>query len=133
MITAYICSPYRADNKKTLKRNKEYAKQLTRIALDNGFAPVTPHLYITRVTNEDSIDDRRSGMAAGMGLLKRCDVVVVGDRYGLSEGMVAEIQAARCYGKKLVYFEHCSSADNFISAVHEAIYSGRNSRGTSIL
>ena len=41
----YVCSPYRGD----IRRNKEYARELTKIALDNGFLPVTVHLYLTEV------------------------------------------------------------------------------------
>ena len=36
----YVCSPYRGDT----KRNKEYARKLTRAAINNGFVPVTVHL-----------------------------------------------------------------------------------------
>ena len=119
MKTVYICSPYRAKDKQELKRNKNYAKKLTRIALDSGFAPVTPHLYITKVTNEDSIEDRRSGMAAGIELLKRCDIVIVGDFFGLSEGMAKEIAAAKIYHKGLVYIEHFNCADQFIEEANQ--------------
>ena len=38
MKTAYICSPYRGE----VERNKEYARELTKLALDAGFAPTTP-------------------------------------------------------------------------------------------
>ena len=44
----YVCSPYRGDT----KRNKEYARKLTRAAINNGFVPVTVHLYLTEVTDE---------------------------------------------------------------------------------
>lgn len=37
----YVCSPYRGN----IRRNKEYARELTKIALDNGFLPVTVHLF----------------------------------------------------------------------------------------
>ena len=45
MRTAYICSPYSGDT----KRNKEYARELTLKAIKDGYAPITPHLYITGV------------------------------------------------------------------------------------
>ena len=74
----YICSPYRGD----IERNTEYARELTRIALDCGYTPITPHLYLTQVLNE------------GTELLKHCEYIFIGSRYGLSEGMLAEIQIA---------------------------------------
>lgn len=86
----YICSPYRGD----IKRNTEYARELTRIALDCGYTPITPHLYLTQVLNEEDPEQREKGMAAGAELLKHCRYIIIGSRYGLSEGMLAEIQIA---------------------------------------
>lgn len=86
----YICSPYRGDT----ERNTGYARELTRIALDNGYTPITPHLYLTQVLNEEDPAQRERGMAAGAELLRNCKYILIGSRYGLSEGMLAEIQIA---------------------------------------
>lgn len=86
----YICSPYRGE----IERNTEYARELTRIALDCGYTPITPHLYLTQVLNEEDPKQRERGMAAGARLLKHCKYILIGSRYGLSEGMLAEIQIA---------------------------------------
>lgn len=56
----YVCSPYRGDT----KRNKEYARKLTRAAINNGFVPVTVHLYLTEVTDDQNPEERSRGMAA---------------------------------------------------------------------
>ncbi len=120
MLTAYICSPYRAKDKQELKRNKEYAKLLTRTALDCGIAPIALHLYITKVTNEDNPDDRRSGMAAGLELLHKCDVVIVGSKYGVSEGMAAEIKEAKGCGIKIVEYEIHQSVEELVNAAYTA-------------
>lgn len=94
MRTVYICSPFRAKNEMELDRNIEYAQELTRKAIQAGFAPITPHLYMTQCLNERDPGERAAGMAAGQVLLERCDFVLVGMRYGISEGMRAEIEAA---------------------------------------
>ncbi len=86
----FICSPYRGNT----ERNTEYAKELTRLALDNGYAPITPHLYLTQVLDEDDPEQREKGMAAGTEMLKQCGYILIGSRYGLSEGMMTEIKAA---------------------------------------
>lgn len=86
----YICSPYRGH----IADNVAYAKELTRLALDNGYAPVTPHLYLTQVLDESDPEQRAKGMAAGLELLKQCRYILIGSRYGLSEGMMGEIQLA---------------------------------------
>lgn len=105
----YVCSPYRGDT----ERNIEYAKELTRLALDNGYDPITPHLYLTQVLNEDDPAQREKGMAAGTELLKHCRYILIGSRFGLSEGMLAEINtaldnglaelAATAHGLEVVY------------------------------
>lgn len=87
----YICKfPYRGE----VERNVQYARELTRIALDNGFAPITPHLYLTQAVNEEVVEERKKGMAAGKELLKHCKYILIGGRYGLSEGMLEEIELA---------------------------------------
>ena len=91
----YICSPYRGE----VKRNKEYARELTRKAIDNGFVPVTVHLYLTEALDDNKPDERAKGMEAGQTILDNCKFILVGNRYGISEGMKAEIKAAWKAGK----------------------------------
>lgn len=95
----YVCSPYRGDT----KRNKEYARKLTRAALENGFIPVTVHLYLTEATDDTNPEERVRGMAAGMKILENCKYILVGDRYGISEGMKAELTFAAVKGKIMLY------------------------------
>lgn len=95
----YVCSPYRGDT----KRNKEYARKLTRVALDNGFIPVTVHLYLTEATDDTNPEERVRGMAAGMKILENCKYILIGDRYGISEGMKAEMTFAAVKGKIMLY------------------------------
>lgn len=79
----YVCSPYRGDT----KRNKEYARKLTRAAINNGFVPVTVHLYLTEVTDDQNPEERSRGMAAGMKILENCKYILIGNKYGVSDGM----------------------------------------------
>ena len=95
----YVCSQYRGDT----KRNKEYARKLTRAALDNGFIPVTVHLYLTEATDDTNPEERVRGMAAGMKILENCKYILIGDRYGISEGMKAEMTFAAVKGKIMLY------------------------------
>ena len=48
MKIIYICSPYHAGSEKILKRNIEYAKELTSEILLRGDAAFTVHLYMTQ-------------------------------------------------------------------------------------
>lgn len=102
MRIVYICSPYRAKDDAELDRNIEYAQALTKQAIEAGLAPITPHLYMTQCINEDKPEERAAGMAAGLELLKKCDFVIVGVKYGISDGMSREIQKARREGINVV-------------------------------
>ena len=102
MRKVYICSPYRAADSAQPDRNIDYAQALTKRALEAGLAPVTPHLYMTQCLNEDKPEERAAGMAAGLTLLKSCDFVIVGVKYGISEGMSAEIAEADAAGIEVV-------------------------------
>ena len=102
MRKVYICSPYRSADSAQLDRNIDYAQALTKQAIEAGLAPITPHLYMTQCLNEDKPEERAAGMAAGLTLLKGCDFVIVGVKYGISEGMSAEIAEADAAGIEVV-------------------------------
>ena len=103
MKLVYICSPYRATDAETLQRNIKYAKTLTRAALLRGECPVTAHLYMTQCLDESIEGERKIGLAAGTEILRRCDLVIVGMKYGISEGLAAEIQCAKDRGILIEY------------------------------
>lgn len=86
MRKVYICSPYRAKDGAELDRNIDYVQQLTRQALEAGLAPITPHLYMTQCMDDKKPEERARGMAAGLALLKGCDFVIAGVKYGITEG-----------------------------------------------
>ena len=103
MRKVYICSPYRAKDSAELDRNLEYAQELTRTAIMAGLVPITPHLYMTQCLCEDIPEERAKGLAAGLELLKCCDFVIAGVKYGISEGMAKEIKTAEELGIEIVH------------------------------
>lgn len=92
----YVCSPYRGDTEK----NIAYVKELTRAVLEAGYTPITPHLYLTQVLSDENPKERALGLKAGQELLKHCEYILIGSRYGISEGMQQEIVIAREVGAK---------------------------------
>lgn len=91
---AYICSPYAGDT----ERNIAYARELTLDAILEDLTPITPHLYIPQVLPETDEGARRMGLGHAMKLLTKCDLLIVGKRYGISSGMKAEITTAKALG-----------------------------------
>lgn len=98
---AYICSPYRGSAGQIIK-NIEYARELTKKALEMGFTPITPHLYLTQVLNDEIPSERKQGLEAGHVILQTCETMIIGTRYGISEGMAAEIEAGKGKNKILI-------------------------------
>lgn len=102
MKKAYICSPYHSDTEEGVKRNKAYARDLTRWAIKIGYAPICPHLYLTEVLDDENPAERADGLRCGLELLAACDVVIVGSVFGVSVGMQAEIREAVRLGLCLI-------------------------------
>lgn len=98
MKVIYICSPYRGGTPEEKERNLNYAVELTREALIAGYYPITPHLYMPVCLDDSQPDERMIGTGAALALLERCDAVMIGKRYGISEGMAAEITKATDIG-----------------------------------
>lgn len=97
----YICSPYRGNVFERIC-NRKYARYLTAKAIRMGFTPITPHLYITQVLNDKIPEERKRGLEAGLKLLRPCKYIMIGRRYGISEGTKTEIETARAAGKKII-------------------------------
>lgn len=68
------------------------------MAAEAGMAPVTPHLYLTQCLDDEKPEEREAGRKAGLELLKACDLLLLGAKYGVSEGMDAELKAADAAG-----------------------------------
>lgn len=90
---AYICSPYRGNAFQRI-RNIAYARHITRVALKLGYTPIATHLYLPKILNDAIPAQRRRGLKAGQDILNTCNTIIIGARYGISEGMAAEIKAA---------------------------------------
>lgn len=95
----YICSPFRGDN----ARNITKANYFSRFAYERGCLPIAPHAIFTQFLNDDIAKERSEGMAMGIRLLDFCEEIwVFGPQ--ISDGMKAEIEAARRKGIKTRYF-----------------------------
>ena len=86
----YICSPYSGD----IETNVEAAKRYSRLAVDKGCIPLTPHLLFPRFLDDDIPEERELGLFFGNILMSKCrEMWVCGDC--VSSGMEAEIARAK--------------------------------------
>ena len=99
----YICSPYSGD----IETNVEAAKRYSRLAVDKGCIPLTPHLLFPQFLDDDIPEERELGLFFGNALMSKCsEVWVFGER--ISAGMESEIKRAKWKNYRLRYFsESC--------------------------
>ena len=87
----YICSPYSGD----IARNTELARRYSRLAIDRGCVPITPHLYLPGILSEET--EREKAIQIDLRLLAACqEIWVCGNE--ISNGMRREIDRARGIG-----------------------------------
>lgn len=100
MPVVYICSPYRDDP----KGNTERARRWSRLAVDMGCIPFTPHILFTQFMDDREDDERRTALFMGMVMLGKCsELWVFGDK--VTDGMKREIEQAKEWGKRIRHFD----------------------------
>ena len=83
----YVCSPYSGD----VQRNTEMARRYSRYAIDQGYIPITPHLWLPGILSEET--ERERAIEIDLQLLDLVsELWVCGDV--VSEGMKREIDHA---------------------------------------
>lgn len=84
----YICSPYSGDVEMNVKKAKAYS----RLAVDRGFVPLTPHLFLPAFISEET--ERKLALSAGLRFLSACqEIWICGGT--VSPGMRNEIEHAK--------------------------------------
>lgn len=124
MRTCYICSPYRAKTEAELDNHIDYAQEITSKAMAAGLAPITPHLYLTQVTNDEIPEQRARGLETGQALLLLCDCLLIGNRYGVSAGMQAEIKLAEQQGVAIIAITDETTPAEIAELVEKAVIHG---------
>ena len=110
----FICSPYRAKTTEEKHRNVQYAKMLCIDAYQMGWIPIAPHLHYPQLFSRRGRSipsDHTVIITSGLELLRRCDLMYVGNLYGISSGMKAAIDRAEThYCIRILYTDDISQA-----------------------
>ncbi len=102
----FICSPFRGD----MEGNARKAAVYCRMACEQGYLPIAPHLLFPQFLNEGIEAERQLGISMGMELLLDCEEVwVFGET---TEGMQAEIAFATEQGKKIRFVKGGGTDEN---------------------
>lgn len=111
MRLVIIESPYAAPTAAGIASNVDYAKCCVNDSLARGESPIASHLLFTQpgLLDDETPEDRRTGIDAGHAWMKVCDAVVVYRDHGVSPGMKAGIRVANRL-KKPVEFRYLLTA-----------------------
>lgn len=86
---AFICSPYAGDIEKNVAR----ARELCRLAVDDGYTPIAPHLLYPQFLSEET--ERNLGIEMGLQWLEFCHIMYVAGSCSISAGMQRELTHAK--------------------------------------
>lgn len=93
----YICSPFKGNTTRNIRRAKEYSKWV----YNQGHIPICVHIYLENATGlSEKKGDREELLRLGKEFLYLCEELwVFGDN--ISDGMDEEIKAAQKMLKKV--------------------------------
>lgn len=95
----YICSPLKGN----IERNIQRAIGYSRFVYSKGGIPLAPHAIFTQFLDDNIPEERNAGIDMGIQLLLKCDELwAFGEK--ISEGMAAEMAAAKTLGLKVKRF-----------------------------
>lgn len=97
MKKVIIESPYAGD----VKRNLEYARMCLKDSLKRGEAPIASHLLYTQILDDNVLEQRLSGIDAGLEWLSVADLHVFYIDYGYSNGMFEAKAIAKSMGLEI--------------------------------
>ena len=97
-MRVYIASPFKGDT----VTNVQNALRYCRYVVECGCFPIAPHCYFPRFMDDANPIQRELALSFGLRLLRGCrELWVFGEI--ISEGMAAEIKAAKSLGKPIKY------------------------------
>ena len=99
MKLVIIESPYKGN----VEENIEYAKQCMLDSIKRGECPFASHLLYTQVLDDSNADERSSGIALGMEVTKRADLVAIYTDNGVTQGMDLGLRFAKENNIKFEY------------------------------
>jgi hypothetical protein len=95
----YICSPYRLDPKVNVMR----ARKFCRMAVQDGYLPIAPHLYFPQFISDDT--ERELAFRMNSQLMSQCHELWVFGKE-LSDGMKRELFEAKSRKMLIRYFDN---------------------------
>ena len=97
----YVCSPYSGD----IQYNRLAALMFSRYVVEQGYIPITPHIYFTQFMIDTIPEERELAFKMSFDLMELCDKmwVFVDSDNTITPGMQSEIEHANSIGLKIEY------------------------------
>ncbi len=97
----HICSAFSAPTEDGVIQNQHKAQLYSRIAVEEGYLPIAPHLLLPQFMDEAT--EREHAIRLSCILISKChELWVVGE---ITSGMKAEIEYAKRHYKAIRYFD----------------------------
>ena len=95
----YICSPYSGSTEQNVINARRYCRH----AVDGGYIPLAPHLFLPQFMNDEDERERELAMFMDIVFLSKCaELWVFGET--ISKGMSMEIRKAESRCMPIRYF-----------------------------
>lgn len=108
MDKVFICSAFRGNIEKNVKKVEEYCRWA---AMERGVIPIAPHLIFPQFLDDNDPAQRELGINMGLGLLADCkQFYYFGDT--ITEGMAKEMNEAHVLGIPVEYVPYEELSDN---------------------
>lgn len=92
-VIAFVSSKYKGD----IKTNEAKAIEYGKIAIEMGFIPIVPHLWLPKLLDDNIPEQRQKAQAMCLELVLMCDVFMCCGEMPLDSFMNEEYaQAVRC-------------------------------------
>ncbi len=95
MKLIFVCSAFQGKEK-----NLEKARAYCKLVMAEGHAPIAPHLLYPQFLDDSDSEQRRTGIKAGLEILKKCDELWYWGQP--TSGMAMEIASACRLGLKII-------------------------------
>lgn len=87
----FIGSPFSAQNEDEKLRNEQYVRDIFRYCVENDTIPFIPHALYPQFLDDGEIEDRALGMNMGLNIGREIGEAWFFVDYGVSNGMLEEI------------------------------------------
>ena len=117
MKRVYVASPFSSDEFETVNKHKRYARELGRECIINGYDIEAVHLFYPQMLKDNDPIERALGMTLAIEKLKECDMLLVGQKFGISSGVESEIAIARSHNMKIAYVDDVNKVKDALSVL----------------